>query len=267
MAFCFQSIRSGSSGNCLAFWTDKTRIFVDCGLRSQKLCREVMALHTGCPSKLDAVVVSHAHSDHVNYSALRVLEKESIPIWVHKDSASQVLHKHFLGRPFKSLNIKHYDGRSFSTGDLEIDAVEVAHHPEYPTFGFEIHSHCGGRPYKAVVVTDFMEWKKVLKHLLNADFIYVEANHDPGLLRLYPNPNSYYHMMNERTGELLCEVVKQSRSAPKAVMLGHLSAERNNPPLALKAVRTAFEAHGLPLDFDLLVAPRDKASDIVEIAS
>jgi hypothetical protein len=202
----------------------------------------------------------------VNYSALRVLEKSSIPIWVHADCVSQVLHKHFLGRSFKSLDIQHYDGRSFMAGDLEIEPVEVAHHPEYPTFGFEIHSHCGGRPYKAVVVTDFMEWKKVLKHLLNADFIYVEANHDPELLRLYPNPNSYYHMMNERTGELLCEVVKQSRSAPKAVMLGHLSAERNTAALAVKAVTTCFEAHGLPMDFELLVAPRNNASDIVKIA-
>jgi hypothetical protein len=51
---------------------------------------------------------------------------------------------------------------------------------------------------------------------------------------------------------------------PAAVMLGHLSGSRNTPPLAEAEVRACLR--GCPgADLPILVAPRDRPSEVVTI--
>lgn len=266
MGLTIRSLRSGSSGNCLLIGAGRTRIFIDCGLPSQRQCRRIISEHLGSPGGPDAVIVSHAHTDHINYSTLRVFEQEAVPLWVHEAVVEQMALKHFKGLPFSGLRCRTYGEKRFSVGDLEVEPIEVRHHPLFPTFGFIIRTRGNGRDLKAVVVTDCMDREGLLDHFVDADLIYIEANHDPELLRLHPNPNSYYHMLNEETGWLLCEMV-EAGGPPEAVMLGHLSAERNTPELAVETVRACFRKAGIPVAFDLLVAPRYRPSPVVELAS
>jgi hypothetical protein len=62
--------------------------------------------------------------------------------------------------------------------------------------------------------------------------LFVEANHDPELLRRHPNPASRYHLSNPQAAKLICHARKSSKSAPQTVILGHLSRERNTEDLA-----------------------------------
>lgn len=265
MPLYFRSICSGSSGNCLFFRTDTTRIFIDCGLPSQKRIHSVLKEQAGGAGRLNAVVVSHAHTDHVNYSALRVFEKEGIPLLVHKDSSRLVRLKHDRGLPFDGLKIQAFSDRPFHVGDIEIEPFEVPHHPSFRTFGFVVRSFDGHNVRKAVVVTDCMDWSHAGRFSRDAGLIYVEANHDPELLRLRPNPNSRFHMLNEKTGRLLSRVLKSSNLAPGNIVLGHLSSERNTPDLASATVLGCLERAGVPLEFNLLTAPRLQASPLLEV--
>jgi phosphoribosyl 1,2-cyclic phosphodiesterase len=224
--------------------------------------REILTKHLGNPVDLDAVIISHNHSDHISYYPLRVLEEFGTTIRIHENCAAQLKEKHFRGYGFGSLKLKPFGDAPFTVGDLSIRPFEVPHNPYYPTYGFVITY----MNKKIVFATDFSSWQNSLDHFTDSDFIFVESNHDLELLRLYFNPNSRFHMPNLKTGQMLCEIRKKSRKSPKTVMLGHLSLQRNEPHIALEETRKAFKEAGMKLDFELLAAPRLETSVEVKIS-
>jgi phosphoribosyl 1,2-cyclic phosphodiesterase len=60
----FTVLASGSKGNCTVVTGGKTRILVDAGLSCRELFRR-MRLADEDPSTLDAIIITHEHSDHV----------------------------------------------------------------------------------------------------------------------------------------------------------------------------------------------------------
>jgi phosphoribosyl 1,2-cyclic phosphodiesterase len=262
MPLHFKSLCSSSSGNCLLLWTDTTRLLIDCGLSSMKKTRQILTKHLGNPADLDAVIISHNHSDHISYYPLRVLEELGISVRIHENSLEQLKDKHFRGYGFGSLKLKPFGDTSFSVGDLSIKPFELPHNPYYSTYGFVVTY----MNKKIVLATDFSGWTDSLDHFTDSDFIFVESNHDLELLRLYFNPNSRFHLPNPKTGRLLCEIRKKSGKSPKAVMLGHLSLQRNEPHIAMAETRKTFKEAGIQLDFELSVAPRLQASAEVKIS-
>ena len=110
-----------------------------------------------------------------------------------------------------------------------------------------------------------MDISGFLYYFVDSDFMFVESNHDMDLLARHFNPNSRFHMPNPETARLLGIVRRNSRKRPQAVMLGHLSAIRNRPNIALKETETSFERAGLELDFPLLAAPGLEASAEVKV--
>ena len=115
------------------------------------------------------------------------------------------------------------------------------------------------------MATDFCEWATLRPWFEDADFVYVEANHDPELLERNWNPNSLYHLSNGQCGDLLREALDHSHAPPAAVMLGHLSEDRNRPELAEATVAAILEeaGHG---SVELYVAPRFQPSRPISIA-
>lgn len=261
MPLTFQSLRSSSQGNCLLIRTERTRVLIDCGLGSMKRTRELLGSHVGALHDIDALVISHMHSDHISYYPLRVFEKEGIRVKLHENCLPQLKEKHFNGYGFSSLKLKPFTDRDFRVGDLTFRPFEVPHHPFYPTYGFIVRH----KNVKVVIAADFNDWTDVLGHFVDADFIFVESNHDLELLQLYYNPNSLYHMPNPQTGKLLCGVRNNSTKAPKAVMLGHLSLIRNEPQIALREIEYSFQDEGIEMNFELLAAPGLTTGEVVRI--
>jgi phosphoribosyl 1,2-cyclic phosphodiesterase len=261
----FKSYASSSGGNCLALWTARTAILIDCGLGSMKRTRRVLADLREAAPPVSAVVVSHLHGDHISYYPLRVFEQMAVPVRVHAGSIDPLRRLHFNGYGFGSLAIEGYTAEPFTVGDLHVEPFALAHHPACPTFGFVVRCKAGGRWLKAVVATDFNRPDDVRPHLIDADFIFIESNHDLELLKRYYNPNSRYHMPNPRTAELLCQTRLQSKHAPTAVMLGHLSPQRNHPEIALAEIQSHFRQYLIPNDFPLHAAPQNTPSQTLTI--
>jgi phosphoribosyl 1,2-cyclic phosphodiesterase len=257
MSFTFQSLRSSSRGNCLLVSTGRTTLLIDCGLKTQRECHALLDRHA---SRLDAVLVSHAHGDHICYSGLRVLQKYGTPVLCHLDVADPVTRKHLCDWEAPPA-LRCFGDLPFTVGDIEITPVRLPHEPWCPTFGFVLRS--GGRTI--VTCTDFHDPAAIAAHLAGADFIFLEANHDLELLRLYPNYASRFHLNNRKTANLLAEAVIAG-AKPQAVMLGHLSNERNTEALAERAVRERFAVEKLTIDFRLSCAPRYETSNAVHIA-
>ncbi len=258
----FQSICSSSAGNSVALWSDNTKLLIDCGLSSMKRTRAALSAVFGDPGSVDSVLITHAHSDHVSYYPLRVLDEYGLCVRMHEDCVDQVRGKHFKDYGFDGLTIEPFTKKDFIVGDFCVKPFEVSHNPYYPTYGYEIL----WQEKKVVIVTDFSRWDEVFEHFVDADFIFVESNHDLELLDMYYNPNSAYHMPNPDTAELLVNVRRQSKKAPGGVMLGHLSSQRNEIDIALAETTTAFETAGVEMDFSLMAAPLKEPGNAIRIA-
>ena len=122
------------------------------------------------------------------------------------------------------------------------------------------------RWYKLVLATDLSDSLPLFEHCIDADFIYIESNHDLKMLAAKPNYASRFHMPNPKTAELLFNVRLKSRRSPEGRNARPLSEERNIPQLAIKTVHNTFKTGELPLDFDLFAAPRHEPSHTITVA-
>jgi phosphoribosyl 1,2-cyclic phosphodiesterase len=75
----FTVLASGSKGNSTVVSGGRTRILVDCGLSCRELFRR-MTLAGEEPESLNAVILTHEHSDHVNGLAVTA-RKLGIPVY------------------------------------------------------------------------------------------------------------------------------------------------------------------------------------------
>ena len=265
MPLHFKTICSSSSGNCLLLWTEDTKIVIDCGLGSMQRTRAVLTDNFKNPTHIDSIIITHTHGDHISYYPLRVMEEYGIDLRIHEDSIDQLKDKHFNGIGLGSLKIKPFADKAFKVGNLTIEPVKVPHHPNFNTYGFVVRYKQENEWLNAVITADFNNGRAISRHLIDADFIYIESNHDLELLKKYPNHNSHYHMSNPNTAKLLCLARKQSRKAPKAVMLGHISNERNEHKIALNETVSAFKGNDINMDFELSAAPLYESSKTIQI--
>lgn len=261
MSLYFQSICSSSSGNALALWTDTTRLLIDCGLASMKRTRQALAA-VYPDGRLDSVLLTHPHSDHISHYPLRVMDELGLTVRLLGDGVGPLRRQHFRDCAFKNLRLEPFDTDPFTIGDLLIRPFTLDHYPGLATCGFEIFYG----DYKTVIATDFFNWTSAFERFRDADFLFIESNHDLDLLRRYFNPNSRYHLPNPQTAQLLLNVRRESRRAPQRVILGHLSNQRNRPDLALRETQTAFKKAAVPLDFDLSTAPLRTPGSAIRLA-
>ncbi|MBP6875679.1 MAG: MBL fold metallo-hydrolase [Candidatus Eisenbacteria bacterium] len=267
----FRSLRSGSSGNLLLIESHSgrrpTRVLIDCGINSQRECARILDEEVGSDAPIDGVVVSHAHCDHINYSALRVLGRRGIPVYAHRRTKPEIESR--CWNPYRvpeSVDPGEVLFRCFSDDDFEIGAfrfrpIPVPHAPGITTHAFLIER---GRQ-RVLWASDLSDPEALLPHIYDCDFVYLESNHDLELLRLQFNPASLFHLSNPAAGLLLRHTLAESRRLPRAVMLAHLSEDRNRPQLALRTVREAVGAE-LAEQVPLIAAPRYGPSETIVVA-
>lgn len=240
--------------------TETTALLIDAGFDSMRKCRKALA---GMLPDLDGVIISHLHSDHIHYSSLRVLEDCGIPVYVYERDIPLLARRHFRASPFLQLKLRPFTEEILRIGDVSLAPFRVPHDQSRYTFGFEISAAQRRKSKKIVVATDFWDWRNLTGWFENADFIYVEANHDPELLRAHPNPRSHYHLSNESCGYLLKRAFAGGKPPGSGVMLGHLSEIRNRPKLAREKVLENLEGVLNLEDVEIRIAPRHDPSDVI----
>ncbi len=277
----FRSLRSGSSGNLLlleykapATHTSpgrrngtSTRLLIDCGIRSQRDTLRILESEVGLADPPAGVLVTHAHSDHINYASLRVLDRLRIPVYAHEQTVREIRHRYLhpsrvpASADFSGLELRGFGGRPeerFEIGPLSVLPIRVPHAPGVTTHAFAIE--VAATRQRVLIASDFHDPEAVVPHIYDTDLVYLESNHDLDLLRRYWNPSSLYHLPNPAAGLLLSHTLERSRRPPEAIVLAHLSEERNRPELALETVRRALDGAGLAADVQLTVAGRHAAS-------
>ena len=91
-------LRSGSTGNCLLVGCGRDVILVDAGWRSQGAFRLVLEKIGVKPHHIAGILVTHTHSDHINYTTYRFAEKHGIPLYLHTRNWEKAYKLHYKGR-------------------------------------------------------------------------------------------------------------------------------------------------------------------------
>jgi phosphoribosyl 1,2-cyclic phosphodiesterase len=74
----FAFLGSGSRGNALLVESDEARVLIDCGFSATEAARRLEALGRE-PGSLDAILVTHEHSDHAGGVA-RLARRFGVPV-------------------------------------------------------------------------------------------------------------------------------------------------------------------------------------------
>jgi len=241
-------LQSGSSGNCILVEGRGVRVLFDAGI-SAKRVTERLAEHGIAASSIDALFISHEHSDHI--AAAGVLARRfGMPL--HLTAATHAASRQVLGDcPFTAF----VAGGSVRIKGLTIETVATPHDA---VDGVIFIVADGER--RLGVMTDFghvLAWLPGLVETLDA--VYLESNYDERMLRDGPYPETLKrrisgpggHISNDESAQLIGSCGRHLQWA----CLAHLSATNNQPDLALAAHRRCYGE-----DLPLSVASRERAS-------
>lgn len=251
----FQSFLSGSSGNCTFITDGETNVLVDCGANG-KYITECLRRIDIAPDTLDAVLVTHEHSDHVSGVGV-ISRKYGIPV-IASDGTWEGM-SGLIGKIGTSHIKIIKSGECFSIRGLEITPFSIPH-DALEAQGFKFISG----ENSAAIATDLGHISdELIENLSGCDCVIVESNHDLDMLRSGKYPlflkrrilSDRGHLSNEDCARLC---VMLTRSGTKSIWLGHLSNENNRPALAYNTVREVLTADGIKVGSDvcLSVLPR-----------
>ncbi len=260
------SLSSGSSGNSIYVGSDATHILVDTGC-SKKRIEEGLSKLDLCLSDIDAIFVTHEHSDHIA-GLHTILKKNEIPVYATKGTIQGIRISDKKGEMVSSEFHEIKADNKVSVKDLTINPMSIMHDALEPV-GYRIS--CGNK--KMGIATDLGTFNEyTVDCLQNLDAVFIEANHDIRMLQTGPYPYQLKrrilgekgHLSNEKSGELLCRILHDRL---KGIILGHLSKENNMPELAYETVRVEIEMGDNPYhgcDFPIMVAARNELSQVLE---
>jgi phosphoribosyl 1,2-cyclic phosphodiesterase len=254
VSFCI--LASGSSGNAAFLSTGNTRILIDAGLSMKELARRLALIGESLES-IDAILISHEHSDHV--AGLPVLarsKKVRARVFLTRLTAPAI--DWGGGQP----RLETFQaGASFTVGDVEVTSFSIPHDALDPVaFCLE----AGGA--RIGIVTDLGYIPASIKfHLRHTDLLMLESNHDLDMLKVGPYPWSIKQRVMSRVGHLsnlgMSEFLMQDLDpSTHRLVLGHLSEQNNHPEIVRMIASQSLEERGLRTQ--LSIAAQHTASEV-----
>lgn len=262
----FETIASGSSGNCIYIGSETTHLLVDVGISRKRTAGALKDLDLSLQD-IDGILITHEHSDHIGGLSM-IAKQTQMPIYATRGTIAAI-RRNPAGEsidPERFVPIRADEKQTIK--DLTINPMSISHDAAEPV-GYRILY--GSR--KAVVCTDlgcFTDY--TVECLKNTDVLLLEANHDINMLQVGPYPyplkqrilGDRGHLSNLASGKLLSQVLN---SHMRAIFLGHLSQENNLPELAYETVRFELlerDCGFLPEDLPIRIAPRKEPSVCID---
>ncbi|MCL2598982.1 MAG: MBL fold metallo-hydrolase [Firmicutes bacterium] len=258
------TIASGSQGNCMLLCSQKTKIVVDMGIPIKRLEQSLLSFGL-TPRDLDAVFVTHIHTDHIK--GLPALSKKyNTKIFCHQSIKSHLVaycvkHKHFVP------NIVVFEGDDFFLGAFTVSTFFVPHDAHCTGFCFL----CEGN--KVAYATDMGCLEEgIIEKMSGADLAIVESNHDPKLLLECDYPSATKQRILSRGGHLSngdCAslVLALAKTGTTHFILAHLSRNANYSELAFDCTHNHLRANGFVegKDVHIVMAQQDSTSTVLEL--
>ena len=227
-------LASGSKGNCVVIEGGTGSLLIDAGL-SAKECLLRMERAEIDAGRVDALLVTHEHTDHIR--GVDVLARKlEIPVYATEGTlADFLLFRRTSKKPFTHHTCR--DHERFTIGDFEIEPFSTSHDAREPC-GFVVSE--GG--IRVGYCTDTGIITPHMHDLLrNCDGIVLESNHCPDMLQNGPYPESLKRRIRSKRGHLSNPAAAAclrdfGRDIPR-VILAHLSEINNTPKRAMGSAR------------------------------
>lgn len=248
------SLQSGSNGNAIFVEAGGVRLLFDAGI-SGKQAEGRMRVRGEEIRDVDALIISHDHSDHVRCAGI-YQRKFGLPLYITPRTQASV--RYPLG-PLRDVR-GFVPGEPLQFGPVTVHTIRTPHDAAE---GVAFVVEHGGK--RLGILTDLGHPFRDLVDLLGTlDAAYLESNFDPEMLANGPYPahlqarirGARGHLSNEESADL----VRVAGRKLAWVALSHLSEENNAPELAMEAYR-ARVGRQLPL----FLAPRYDLSDVMEL--
>ena len=244
-------LASGSSGNCALIraghGSERTTLILDAGI-AMRTARDLASQADCNLAFVDGVLLTHAHSDHCA-KVVPLAARAKAPLWAHPDSLSprsaaspkEIARRSVVHKPFES-------GQAFQVGSIQVTPV-LLNHDAHPTHGFLFEAD----GEKAGFFTDTGTAEALTPDLLHGmDFLVLESNHDPDMLRNGRYPpflqervrGDLGHLSNQQAADVLSEAAPNTL---RRLILAHLSERNNTSELALQCSMTALRSRGMTL--------------------
>ena len=227
----FASLGSGSKGNALIVQVEETIVMMDCGFglaeTESRLARAGLM-----PDDLDAILVTHEHSDHIGGVA-SFARKHKLPVWLTHGTA-KVFNKGSLSNALINFVDPH---EVFSVGNVEVTPYFVPHDACEPVQ----YVFSDGNARLGVLTDTGSITAHIENTLSGCDALVLECNHDLDMLMRGPYPASlkqrvagkFGHLDNLTAASLLAGI---DCSRLKHIFAAHLSQHNNLPALATAAL-------------------------------
>ncbi len=249
------SLQSGSNGNCTYIETGCLKLLFDAGITGSQASERLSAFGRDIRD-VDALIISHDHSDHVRYAGV-YQRKYGLPIYITPRTLDRSAGQYDLG---KLTNINYFTaGEDINFDNVSVQTIPTPHDAADSSV-FVVSS---GKK-RLGIMTDlghaFNELSAVIPTL---DGIFIESNYDPEMLANGPYPpflkqrirGPEGHLSNREAAELLL-----TGRRLKWACLAHLSNNNNDPEAALRTHREIVGDH-----LDLITASRFAPTGILSL--
>lgn len=227
--------------------TGRTRLLIDAGLSRREIAKRLAAIGEDIAC-LDAVLVTHEHTDHTcGLNALSKAAEKPLPLYLTRGTAKFIDWDGCTDwGGCKPVLEAFQAGHSFSVGDFDVASFTIPHDAVDPV-GYTLKV----QGIKIAIATDLgYITQNIPDNLQDATVVLLEANHDLEMLRVGPYPWSVKQRVMSRRGhlsnQLAGEFIKAHLGYVDRLILGHISEHNNHPELVrnmgLKALngRTLF---------------------------
>ena len=255
----FSILSSGSRGNSCYLETGSARILVDAGLSGIEIERRMAAVGVS-PQKLDAIFVTHEHTDHIKGVGV-LARRYNLPVYANRETLDCA--QKALGKLPSVISFQ--TGETLTINNLAIETFTKCHDAADPT-GLVFRNN----GIKIGLVTDMGRSTRLAEDRLRAcNVLILEFNYDPTMLSEGPYPldlkrrihGSEGHLSNQQAGELLETL---SHDDLEYLVLAHLSETNNTPDKALSAAKAVLENRGLNRT-RVVVGKQAEPSPVIEL--
>lgn len=242
MDLTFCAIASGSSGNSYMVRSDETVLLVDVGISGKRI-KEGLEKGGASLDAVDAILITHEHSDHVKSLGIMQRKCPQAAVWSNIGTFRKISGEVADGRHHTFTT-----GERFLIGDIEVTPFPVSHDAAEPV-GFVFEK---GESKMAIVTDTGFVSDTIYEAVRGSDLLVLEANHDENVLRYCRYPfhvkqrilSDHGHLCNEAAAGLMDRLLREEDKLP-VFLLAHLSKENNTPEMALLTVRNELEASGV----------------------
>ncbi len=226
-------LASGSTGNITYVESDKIKLLVDCGFSGKKAI-ELLSKIDRKPEDLDAILVTHEHSDHIKGVGI-LARKYGLDVYANEKTWQAMEPK--LGKLKTEQKVHFSKEKTVTLGDIDISSFGVSHDaidPQFYTF------QKNNKRFVMLTDTGYVS-DRMRGYVKDAEAYLFESNHDLSMLRMGRYPWSLKqrilgdkgHLSNEDGALALAEIIGDKT---KRVYLGHLSKENNVKEIARSTV-------------------------------